>query len=53
MIFLFSNEILDLEKFERFNNFDQEAFKNYKENKTNANDYELHYFEFLENQYRF
>ena len=54
MFFIFSKEKPDLEKFEQFNNFDQEKFGEYKEdrkiNKSSSGDYELHYFDFLDNQ---
>lgn len=54
MFFLLNKEKPDLEKFEQFNNFDQEMFRKYQEDKKNNRsrtvDYELHYFDFLDNQ---
>lgn len=54
VFFIFNKEKPDLEKFEQFNNFDQEMFRTYKEdkkiNKSSSDDYELHYFDFLDNQ---
>ena len=54
VLFLFGKEKPDLDKFEQFNDFNQEMFKTYKENKqfneSKANEYELHYFDILDNQ---